>query len=344
VRKVALCAALLAAACAAVLGGAASASRAGNHQIYSDPAGDNQSSSSTVYASDIRQVELTSQDNGAIRIAVTLVDGPARLVDGDELDILIDYDRNRNTGQSGFDIDLVATGHNSGTTFALCRLGAQRSCEEGPADWAHDRTTTTSTHVVDFNVSAGVSAFDFGVIESYTQPGTTTSLTDIAPNSGVWTFELRADPDNDGLHGTADLCPTVPARGKFDKNHNGCPGPFALIRTKEPHFSAVLFPGYVRLRNLRVTGVPPGARVVFSSPKGGDRTAANSSGIARSRRVSGNFRYGSVITIRITKPTFVGVFLRVVVKKPQGLLVARRACIAATGGRPVKCTGKLKGS
>jgi hypothetical protein len=321
----------------------AAASPAGNHLIWSDPTGDNQSQSSTVYASDIRQVELTSQDNGAVKIAITLVDGDGKLVSGDELDVLIDYDRNQSTGDSGFDIELVATGHSgSAATFVLCRLSGTRSCEEGPTDWAHDTPgTTTGTHVVDFNVSAGVAAFDFGVVESYTSGSTT--LKDIAPNSGLYTFELRADPDNDGVQGTSDKCPTVAARGKSDANHNGCPGPFKLIGTKEAHFAGVVFPAFMRLNEVRVTGTPPGSRVVFSSPKGGDSATVNSSGVAKSRRVKGDFRYGSVITIRITKPQFVGVFLKEKVAR-GGLQVLQRRCIPATGGSPVKCSGKLKGS
>jgi hypothetical protein len=321
----------------------AAASPTSNHMVWTDPTGDNESQSSTVYASDIRQVELTSEDSGSVKIAVTLADGDAKLVSGDELDVLIDYDRKPSTGESGFDIELVATGH-SGTpaTFVLCRLTGTRSCEEGPTDWAHDTPgATAGTHVVDFNVSTGVAAFDFGVVESYTSGSTT--LQDIAPNSGLYTFEVRADPDNDGVQGTSDNCPTVPARGKTDPNHNGCPGPFKLIGTKEVHFSGVVFPAFMRLHEVRVTGTPPGSRVVFSSPKGGDSTTANSSGVARSRRVKGDFRYGSVITIRVTKPQFVGVFLKEKIVR-SGLQMVQRRCIPATGGSPVKCSGKLKGS
>jgi hypothetical protein len=344
IRKLALLAALAAAACALLLGGGvAAASKAGNSVVYTDPTGDNESQSTSVYASDIRTVELTSQDNGAIKIAVTLVDGDAKLITGDQLEVLIDYDRNQSTGQSGFDIDLVATGHTGSTaTFVLCRLGATRSCEEGPADWAHDTPTgTAGTHVVDFNVSGGVAAFDFGIVESYTSGSTT--LTDIAPNSGLWTFELKADPDNDGIHGTADKCPSVAARGKNDKNRNGCPGPFKLIGTKEAHFKGLVFPSFMRLTELRVSGAPAGARVAFSSSRGGDSAKVNGSGTARSKRIKGDFRYGSVITIRITKPQFVGVYLKEKIVK-SGLRVVQRLCIPATGGAPVKCSGKLKGS
>jgi hypothetical protein len=322
----------------------ATAAGGGNHQIFPDPTGDNQSSSNTVYASDIRQVEMTSQNSGAVKFAVTLVDGDAKLVTGDTLDIYIDYDRKQSTGQNGFDLDLVATGHSgSDTTFVLCRLGQLTSCEEGPSGWAHDQKTADKTHVVDFIVTTGVSAFDFRAIETYT-PSTTTPLTDIAPNSGLFTFETKADPDNDGLYGTADKCPSRPARGKLDSNNNGCPGPFGVIGTREPHFEAALHPTFLHLSDLRVTGVPPGAKVAFSSPRGGDTAKANSSGAAHSRRAKGDFRYGSVISIKITKPAFVGVFLKVKVNKRQGLGVVRRACIPATGGSPVKCSSALKGS
>ena len=344
-RKLPFLAAVAGAACAVLLGGgAASASQAANHAVFTDPTGDNESQSTNVYASDIRQVELTSQNNGAIKIAITMVDGDAKLVGGDQLEVLIDYDRDRNTGQSGFDIDLVATGHSgSATTFALCRLGETRSCEEGPTDWAHDAPTgATGTHIVDFNVSSGVAAFDFGVVESYTSGSTT--LKDIAPNSGLYTFEVKADPDNDGVHGTADNCPNVPARGKNDANHNGCPGPFRLIGTGEAHFSGELHKTFMRLRTVTVTGVPAGAKVVFSSPKGGDSVKANNSGSAKSKRVKGDFRYGSVITIRITKPQFVGVLIRERVVAKRGLRVVQRLCIPATGGAPVKCSAKLRGS
>jgi len=342
--RVALCAAVLAAVCAATIGGAASAAGTGNGVRFTDPTGDAETSGTNNYASDIRQVDVTSTDRGVVHISVTLADADARLVQGDELSVLIDYDRNRNTGQSGFDLELIATGHAAGTptSFVLCRLGAQSSCETGPDGWAHDQPSGSGLHVVDFILTMGTPAFDFGIVESYTQPGTTTSLTDTAPNSGLWTFELKADPDGDGLHGTADACPSVAARGKFDSNNNGCPGPFKSIRA-EAHFTGLAFPRYLRLTDLRVTGVSPGAQVVFSSPRGTDVAKANSSGVAHSRRAKGNFSFGSVITIRITKPAFVGAYLKEVVSK-RGLKVARRACIAPTGGSPVKCSARLRGS
>lgn len=332
-------------ACAVALGGGgASASSAGNSSQYSDPAGDNQTESPTNYAADIRQVSVTSQDNGTVHISVTLADADASLVEGDQLDVYIDYDQNRNTGQSGFDLDLSATGRSSGgTTFALCRLGQLTSCEQGPSGWAHDQPSGAGMHVVDFFITTGVPAFDFGVVEAYSEPGGSTRLTDIAPNSGLFTFETNADPDNDGLYGTSDKCPTVRARGKYDSNKNGCPGPFKFIRA-QAHFAGIASRKRVRLTELRVTGASPGAVVSFSSSRGHDRVRAKSSGVARSKRVLGKYRYGSVIKIRITKSGFVGELLTEVVRK-RGLKLVRKTCIPATGKqKPVKCSGKLKGS
>jgi len=343
-RKLSIFGAVAAAACAVLLsGGAASASQAGNHTVYTDPAGDAQSSSTTNYAADIRQIDVTSTDVGKLTIAVTLSDADAKLVNGDELSVFVDIDRNSSTGDSnGFEYEFIAQG---GTTesFLFCSLLAPRSCQEFQSGNASDQATSTTTHVVSFSISTNAAAFDFVVQEGYTQPGQTATLYDNAPNSGVYSFQTRTDPDGDGLFGSGDQCPTVSARGKNDRNTNGCPGPFKQIGTKEAHFSGVVFPSFMRLNKVTVTGAPAGAKVVFSSSKGGDSATANNSGLAKSRRVKGDFRYGSVITIRITKPQFVGVFLKERVAK-RGLQVMQRLCIPATGGAPVKCTAKLKGS
>ena len=346
-RKLPFAAAVAVAACAVLLGGgAASASQTGNHTVYTDPAGDAQSSSSTNYAADIRQVDVTTTDVGNLTIAVTLSDADAKLVKGDELSVFVDIDRKASTGDSnGFEYEFVAQGASSGSTesFLFCSLTAPRSCQEFQSGKASDTKTSTTTHVVSFSIGTNADDFDFAVVEGYTQPGQTATLYDHAPDSGIWTFQTKTDPDGDGLYGTGDECPTVSARGKNDRNNNGCPGPFKLIGTKEAHFSGVVFPSFMRLSKLTVTGVPAGATVVFSSPKGGDSAKAGNSGSAKSKRVKGDFRYGSVITIRITKPQFVGVFLREKVAK-TGLQLLQRLCIPATGGGPVKCSAKLKGS
>ena len=201
---------------------------------------------------------LTSTDAGQLTIAVTLADADAKLVDGDELSVFVDIDRNSSTGDSGgFEYQFIADGSSSGASFLFCALRAPRSCQEFSSGNASDKATSTTTHVVSFSIATNVSAFNFRVQEAYTQPGQTATLYDYAPNSGVYPFQTNADPDSDGLFGSGDKCPTVAARGKSDANHNGCPGPFKLIGTKEAHFSGVVFPSFMRLNEVRVTGTPP---------------------------------------------------------------------------------------
>jgi hypothetical protein len=54
-------------------------------------------------------------------------------------------------------------------------------------------------------------------------------------------------------------------------------------------------------------------------------------------------RYGSVFGIRVTKPRVVGVYVKLVARK-SGLKLVQRLCIPATGGKPVRCSAKLRGS
>jgi hypothetical protein len=345
--RIPLWAGLLVLACAVVLtAGSASAKSAGNHSFWTDPPGDNQhGSTSGNYASDILSVDITSQDKGLVHIAVTLAD-VGRLVTGDALDVYIDYDRNRSTGdRNGSDLDLYAQGGpaSTGTSFLLCRIGTLRSCEQGPSGWAHDQPSSTSgQHVVDFYLTMGVAAFDFFVQEGYTQPQQTNTLYDWAPDSGFLTYQTKADPDHDGFYGTADHCWDKSARPNRDKNHNGCPGPFGLIHEVFRKATTVDRPGYLHIVKAWIANVPPGSRVVFTSPYGGEGRRANSSGVAGSGSIRGEFRFGSVVGVRITKGNFVGVLLKTVAQR-GGLATVRRLCLPATGGPPVRCSGDLKG-
>jgi hypothetical protein len=360
---------LLAAVCGVLIGGGeASARSTANSQTFTDATGDNQSSSSTNYASDIRSVNVTSTDTGTVHISTTLADADARLVEGDAFDVFIDTDRNRSTGGTGslggIEVDLVADGHSSGgTTFFFCSTVPRIDCQEGPTDWAHDQQTATGLHAVDFYITmsyctrkacpSGISrtstcAFDFRAQEAYTQPGGSTTLYDWLPSPSTYaTFNLNADPDRDGLCGYVDKCPTAAATGIFDRNNNGCKGPYSFLQA-QPHAATTGGPaGTLHVLKAWITGAPPGASVTFSSPSGSERLVANSSGKATSRKIArggrgSNFRYGSSINIRVTKRGFVGNFLKLVAK-PSGLALLKPKCIPATGGAAVKCSSKLKG-
>ena len=111
----------------------------------------------------------------------------------------------------------------------------------------------------------------------------------------------------------------------------------------DAHYKGVVHDAFLTVTRLWVTRVPAQARATFSSAHGTDRVRANGSGTARSRRAGrGNFGYGSVIKIRITKPAFVGELLRMVITR-TGVSLRGRSCIPATGGPPMRCSAKLKG-
>jgi hypothetical protein len=334
---------LLGAMLLATLGIAGGAGGA-NNTYFQDPVGDNQKAANGAYASDIQQVQATSDDLGNTKIAVTLLDGPARLVGGDELDVYIDYDRNTRTGdQQGFDTELIAEGNASGPpSFFFCYLAAPRTCQQGVPDFGHDTPAGTGRHTVDFNITTGIAAFDFGVIETYTYSGTT--LADVAPNNGLYTFQELSDPDHDRKYGRTDQCPTVRAVGKFDRNNNGCPGPFSRIAPDRPGWARAVRAGNDGLlTGLFVARLPTGANVAVGTPIGTFSARANSSGMARLWRGTKRVRLGSVFRLRVTKPAWIGVF-RVYVLTASGLRLRSQLCIPATGSRKaVRCSAKLKG-
>jgi hypothetical protein len=322
--------------------GLAGAASGGNQTTYTDAAGDNEHQSNTYYASDIRSVQLTSADKGAVSVAVTLVDADGRMVAGDELRVYVNLDRKASTGDHGYDYELLAVGKSSGQpTFDLCSLASPVTCQAGESGFGAETYPSSGTHVVTFNVTINTPGFDFFVRSAY-QSGSDPTVIDDAPNSGVFTFNANNDPDHDGVYGDGDACPTKSARGVYDSNHNGCPGLFGRISPSR-HFTAAVSASSFQLRKLWFDGgIPAGARVQIA---GAGRSEALSSvkGFVRSRRFHGAFRFGSVITVRMTKPGYIGFYAQYVVTH-SGLAQRRGLCIPATGKQsPVKCTGALRG-
>jgi hypothetical protein len=325
-----------------VMLGLAGAAGAGNHVVYPDATGDNGYQSSTNYASDVRSVDVSGTDDGTVHISVTLVDADGRMVPGDELNVYLNTDR-KSTGQNGFDYALEASGNPSGQpSFFLCSLGTPVDCQAGLPGYAAETYPAAGTHVVTFNITTGDAAFDFYVLSSYQQPGGSTTLKDLAPNSGAFTYATNADPDRDGVFGAADACPTKTARGVNDANHNGCPGPFAFIGVAR-HYAATLSSANLQLKKLWFEGsIPAGARVRISSGSRGE-TLTSGRGYVRSRRFHGTLRFGTVLTVRITKPGYVGFYAHLVVTH-GGLAQRGKKCIRATGSQaPVPCSSSLRG-
>jgi hypothetical protein len=325
----------------------AASTGAGNRQSYSDPPGDSSNANGT--APDSRSLTVAAEDDGTVRIDVTLVDATGRLEDLDQVYVQLDLDRNRRTGGlgAGVEVEAMVLGSREGPPSSrTCRYsGGSETCTTFVRDPANDVSTGPNTHVVHFVVTGiGVAQFDFYVNTVRLCP----SCTGFSPRdhfpvdaNSRQTFQTRMDPDRDRRYGAADSCPTVRAQGIFDRNRNGCPGPFRILAPR-PHTLVVPFPRYLEVRRLGVSHLPAGTRVSFRLGLLREVVAVGRSGAARSP-IFGRIPYGFPFIVRATKPGFVGSYWRLV-PRGSGLRLTQELCLPAVGrARPQRCTPSLRG-
>jgi hypothetical protein len=180
---------------------------------------------------------------------------------------------------------------------------------------------------------------------------------DVAPNAGsTWAYDVLvtptttttpttggADPDGDGVAGADDACPRVRG-GAYDRNGNGCPGPYSAIHVPT---SAELRPSatsggvttYARPRNT-IHRLPAGAHVLLRYGSQRESLQAGSSGtVASALLLRNRFHNGSAIEIRAWKAGWIGFAVRLVVRTTEPLaLVTAHRCISATDTRPRPCS------
>jgi parallel beta-helix repeat protein len=112
-----------------------------------------------------------------------------------------------------------------GTGAALSSTTARSSAGSGPVPVDVQTTvglapaTTYRYQLVAVNPSGG------------TSPGAPVSVTTAAVPTPTPTPTPPPDPDGDGVTGAADACPKTHA-GRYDRNHNGCPGPQRLVSAR----------------------------------------------------------------------------------------------------------------
>jgi hypothetical protein len=124
---------------------------------------------------------------------------------------------------------------------------------------------------------------------------------DLAPDSGYYDFDVRADPDGDGVSGTADLCPTKKG-GQFDRDGDGCPGPYETLPPIKIRYAGFVFTSsFVSYRGFAVVAVP---RRTIVNVRVGNRTYRRiGSGVIpglNNRPLPAGLR----ITITISRPGF----------------------------------------
>lgn len=126
---------------------------------------------------------------------------------------------------------------------------------------------------------------------------------------------LPPDGDHDGIKDTADHCPKRVA-GSYDRDHDGCPGPYRIMRgvVAVARWSIPL--RGVRLQTLAITHVPAGGTVRLTchschvTEHHRARGTKGTKTVRLHRLENRTLRAGQTFTITVTAPGFIGVLLR----------------------------------
>jgi hypothetical protein len=293
---------------------AAAPAHAGSRQLFFDASGDNQGAGTTSFASDITQIDVTSEDDGDLSFAVTLLYSQQRLEAGDSLTVQIDSNRDGNV-----DFSLVAFGQASGQpTFNLCSHAGGTRCELGIT--GSDRPGAPGSHIVTFQLQfADWFTINFAVVSAFE------GKTDVA---GTYAFNLNADPDGDGRSGarigsSGDRCPTTPG-GRFDNDRDGCPGPFEQLPKPRHKLNGVALGSQILVKEFRVRNAGRGVTVtVRFAGRTVSRRGSGPIGALRNRRL----RVGLQITIIYSQGGRIGSYVVLRVTR-SGTSVVRTGCTA----------------
>ena len=155
------------------------------------------------------------------------------------------------------------------------------------------------------------------------------------------------DKDHDGITDNLDKCPTVPA-GKFDSNHDGCPGPYQVLKISTVGGWTVSDTG-VSIRTMSVHGVHKGTKVLLVCAACHIRQTLTSKGTSLSLKKLKHklLRRNKSFTVTATEPGFIGDALTLKVKnyghKHSDLVrasgapfKAKHACLPAGSSKTAK--------
>jgi hypothetical protein len=323
--------------CALVVLVLSSPGQAGNSMSFSDPIGDNEPG-----AADVQAVVVSNKDDGSWTIQITL-GGQPRLGPADFVGVFIDNDQDPKTGSSGSEYVLEALGTTGASTYRFCvPSGSSLSCT--PETFGTDTQLGATSHRLEFaltTTSKSDFSWNFWVGAVYTDP-TGKSFFDLT-DTWTYNFVLSRDSDGDGVKDSLDKCPATSA-GQYDTNHNGCPGPFPLIKLGPPNARILATSDSARFTWLRWGSAPPGTSFLLRSGSLRETFKANQDGVASSRRFKGPFRIGTIFILRATKPGLVGYYGKIRLDH-SGLRVVKHLCIPARGSTdPTSCRPNLRGS
>jgi hypothetical protein len=264
VTRPTLCLAVLVGVLALLVGAPA---QAVNSQLFADTAGE------SGVAPDVTQIRVSNDDTGGMTFVLSVAGQPS-LREGDSVFVDLDTDHNAATGApntNGADYLLnIFIESGSLYTYKVCRWRAQWDCSL-PGRWT-DRQASPSTHTL--TLTARLPTSVTRTIRFWIQTWSRQTVFDYAPDGAqggtVYSYQqaLTPDYDRDGLRGGADKCGRT-ARGRFDRNRDGCPGPFPALPKPDFHFRGHALPSsQVELDFFQVRNAPAGTTVTVSSPWG----------------------------------------------------------------------------
>jgi len=279
---------------------------ADNNQTFMDATGDNQGAGTANFALDIISTNVDSKDNGLVTFTVTVQSPVANqgqlMFNGDEVDVLIDADQNPSTGDpNGFEAGFKAFGNDGQPpTAQFCNLSAtnQLTCEPILAQNFASSVMGQQETLTFKLVQSDLTTIGFTVVTSYPN-GAGGFNHDLLPDTGLDSFDLRADPDGDGYTGDGDACPNTPA-GQFDTNHDGCPGPYLklpLISIRYGGFTTTS--STVRYSSFSVVEIPAKATVKVQT---GKSTFSRKGPGAIAGLANRTLASGTKITITVSQP------------------------------------------
>jgi hypothetical protein len=312
----------------------AGASGASNSASYSDAVGDAVYNGG--YAPDVTSVTVASTDDGGVGIRVAMNEPGGTFYIGDTLAVVVDTDLNASTGDrdparaayAGSEIEIFATAARDSSgqgvvTYQYCVFGGGAfGCNDlGSDDVKHERTGTDSHQVTFLFTQGDWLVVGMRVIAFYTDPkNPSSSWIDRAPNSGLFQYDAKADPDSDQVPGTSDKCPRYPG-GRLDARGGEPDGCAPFLAVPKFAFAAVPTGSGLLIRSFRMTNAGPAS------------VTARLAGVTSHRRGSGPLSgvagrvlsAGSLATLIYTSRDYFGSY-KVVRVTRSGFQTVRTGC------------------
>jgi hypothetical protein len=156
------------------------------------------------------------------------------------------------------------------------------------------------------------------------------------------------DADRDGIPDKSDACPKTRG-GVYDRNKNGCPGPFSALRIPtaddlRPAQSSGGITRYTTKRNT-IRHLPAGTQVLLRFGSDRELLRSGPAGTVKSKLLLRHgFRNGSAVEIRAWKPGWIGFAVKLTVRTSDPFsVVSNRRCIAPSDSRPRPCSQVSRG-